>query len=684
MGKTVCSGAISRDTRIPGTIVRTSTIPEELGRIHYLLSDKTGTLTKNDMELKKIHLGTVSFAHDSLPELREHIHTIVSKAKENSQFAVGSSGQAPLRGRRDITARLFDVTMALAVCHNVTPVEDADQVRTYQAASPDEIAIVKWTEIVGMTLVKRDRESIVVSILDGLQEHHYEVLYLFPFTSETKRMGIIVRNKTSNDITFYEKGADVVMSKIVQTNDWLEEECDNFAREGLRTLVIARKRLTVKEFEHFQQQFKEAQIAMQDRSVKMASVIGKLLEQDMELLGVTGVEDKLQDDVRLTLETLRNAGVKVWMLTGDKVETACCIALSSRLVTRSQPIVQAQRIMSIEQGEQIMSQLTSRPDGALVIDGGSLQFMMDNFMERFALITTGLSAVICCRCTPTQKADVARMLQKYTGQRVACIGDGGNDVSMIQAANVGIGIVGKEGRQASLAADFSITQFCHLSRLLLWHGRNSYKRTAKVSQFVIHRGFIIATMQAVFSALFYLSPIALYQGLIAIGYTTVYTMFPVFSLVLDTDITEEMAILYPELYKELLKGREVTFKTFFKWLMISTYQGVSIMMLAMVLFESHFIHIVMITFTALVVNEWAMVAVETTRWHWLMAVATLSSMTIYGISIVILRDDFDARFAASWPFVWKVAVMTMTSFLPFLGFKVVKRVYAPPSYTKLR
>lgn len=647
---------------------------------HYLI----GTLTKNDMEMKKIHLGTVSFGHDNQAELKQHINVIVEKAKDNSQQAVGSSGLAPLRGRRDISARVFDVTLAMALCHNVTPVQDADNpsIHTYQASSPDEIAIVKWTESVGMTLLERDREYVKIDILG--HQHDYQILHLFPFTSETKRMGVIVRDLVTMDISFYEKGADVVMAKVVQANDWLEEECDNFAREGLRTLVIARKRLTLALYEQFDEAYRMARISMQDRQGKMQQVIKDHLEQDMELLGVTGVEDKLQDDVRLTLETLRNAGVKVWMLTGDKVETACCIALSSRLVTKSQPIIQAQRIQDYDAASTIITQLTNRQDAALVIDGSTLQFMMDHYQQQFASVTTTLSAVICCRCTPTQKADVARMLQKFTGQRVACIGDGGNDVSMIQAANVGIGIVGKEGRQASLAADFSITQFSHLSRLLLWHGRNSYKRTAKVSQFVIHRGFIIATMQAVFSALFYLSPIALYQGLIAIGYTTVYTMFPVFSLVLDLDITEEMAILYPELYKELLKGREVTFKTFFKWLMISTYQGASIMMLAMALFESHFIHIVMITFTALVVNEWAMVALETTRWHWLMAVATVASMTIYGVSVVVLRDDFEAGFAASWPFVWKVAVMTLTSFVPLLGFKVAKRFYAPPSYTKLR
>ena len=124
---------------------------------------------------------------------------------------------------------------------------------------------------------------------------------------------------------------------------------------------------------------------------------------------------------------------------------------------------------------------------------------------------------------------------------------------MIQAAHVGVGIVGKEGKQASLAADFSITQFSHLTRLLLWHGRNSYTRSAKLSQFVIHRGLIISIMQAVFSAIFYFAPIALYQGLLLVGYATLFTMAPVFSLVLDKDVSEDVAMMYPELYKELTK-----------------------------------------------------------------------------------------------------------------------------------
>ena len=175
------------------------------------------------------------------------------------QFTIGKVSR-----HRDISTRLADTIQAMALCHNVTPVMEEtspysgsrdvaigmrDNVAiTYQASSPDEVAIVKWTELVGLTLVYRDMTSIHLRYSSRSQTAdktlEYEILHVFPFTSETKRMGIIVRDRVKGEIFFYMKGADTVMSKIVQYNDWLDEECGNMAREGLRTLVIARRRLT--------------------------------------------------------------------------------------------------------------------------------------------------------------------------------------------------------------------------------------------------------------------------------------------------------------------------------------------------------------------------------------------------------------------------------------------------------
>ncbi len=99
---------------------------------------------------------------------------------------------------------------------------------------------------------------------------------------------------------------------------------------------------------------------------------------------------------------------------------------------------------------------------------------MSHYELEFVELACECPVVVCCRCSPTHKARVVELLRAHVKKPVAAIGDGGNDVSMIQAANVGIGIVGKEGKQASLAADFSITNFHHVGRLFLWHGRNRF------------------------------------------------------------------------------------------------------------------------------------------------------------------------------------------------------------------
>ena len=581
IGKIFYSLQIQNDKDMPGTVARSTTIPEELGRIAYLLSDKTGTLTKNIMVFKKLHLGTVSFNDETFDEIIQNLR---------NYYTMEGAKKTMKNVRKSAMTRVVEAVKALSLCHNVTPVYDskdnsmeeateADQdfaieegePISYQASSPDEVALVHWSEQVGLALIERTLTSMKLKTPNG-QIVSYTILQIFPFTSESKRMGIIVKDDKTNEILFYMKGADVVMASIVQFNDWLEEEEDNMAREGLRTLVIAKKSLSADQYADFEQRYNAAKLSVVNRSAQVAAVV-ESLERDMELLCVTGVEDMLQDNVRNTLEQLRNAGLKVWMLTGDKLETATCIAKSSKLVSKTQNIHIFKNVTGRIEAHQELNAFRRKQDTALVINGKSLEVCLDYYEHEFMELVTNSPAVVCCRCSPEQKAQVVRLIQQHTGKRCAAIGDGGNDVSMIQAASAGIGLVGKEGKQASLAADFSLTQFAHVARLLLVHGRNSYKRSASLSQFVIHRGLIITTMQAIFSAVFYFSSVSLYQGFLMVGYATVYTMFPVFSLVLDIDIPGKIALTYPELYKDLAKGRSLSYKTFFTWCLISIYQG---------------------------------------------------------------------------------------------------------------
>lgn len=391
LGKLLYSYLIMKDKHMPGAVVRTSTIPEELGRISYLFTDKTGTLTENVMSFHTLQMEPpLCFRRDTLAQLREYL-SISQKPLPKAKLA---------RDERSRNAqRVYLMVTALALCHNVTPVVATPQERSrqslhrlrrhyepesdveaevelsefrllkndressesdrgervekasereYHASSPDEVALVKFAERVGVELVYRDRTTIVLEdtfVLEQVDEEKevkertrdYEVLNIFPFTSERKRMGIIVKDKRDGKIFFFLKGAESVMMSFIEPSDWLQEEVDNLARAGLRTLVVAYKELSHEEYQHFHKRYTASLSLLRERETQSEAVI-RSLENELKLLGLTGVEDRLQHDVTNTLETLKNAGIKIWMLTGDKAETAICIGRSCRLIDRAQTV----------------------------------------------------------------------------------------------------------------------------------------------------------------------------------------------------------------------------------------------------------------------------------------------------------------------------------------------------------
>ena len=334
--KIVFSYKISNDERMVGALARNSEIPEELGRIQFILSDKTGTLTQNEMIFKNLSLESVQYQEDDIEQLK-----VIMKAeclKYNGPmpdiFKRLSEGKTLKNYRRESTRVVRDTLTAIAVCHNVTPVEEDGQ-KTYQASSPDEVALVKLAESVGMSLEFRDQKSMrIKNCID--QEENYEILENFPFSSDTKRMGILLRHKETNRLLFYLKGADVALIQKVPEvqKGFLGDECENLAREGLRTLVIAQRPVTEEEYKEWKKKYLEAQVS--SNRAENTKLCIENLEKGMEFLAITGVEDKLQEDVRISIESIRNAGIQFWMLTGDKIETACCIAISTSLKTPSQ------------------------------------------------------------------------------------------------------------------------------------------------------------------------------------------------------------------------------------------------------------------------------------------------------------------------------------------------------------
>jgi len=693
--KAIFSYKINNDKLIPGTKARNSDIPEELGRISFLLTDKTGTLTQNDMHFKKLVLEHAQYEEENIPLITRIVKSQCEKfdgplkdieAKYLESNPTGSYvGLEHLtkqkRIRRDKENILRDLVTAVSVCHNVTPIIENGK-KIFHASSPDEIALVHFGTQLNMRLLERNNDQMVLENPAG-QEEAYDILANFPFSSESKRMGILVRHKSTGRIIFFLKGADVaICPKVKEVYRYLLlDECEGLARTGLRTMCFAQRYVPEEEYKSWKKIWDEAHISLKNREEKMRKA-ADLLEVELDFLGITGVEDRLADDINVTLESLRNAGIKIWMLTGDKIETAKCVAISTGLKTVSQDIYEIKEVKGDLELINKINEFSNKMNTVLLIDGSSLTKALENHQKLFFEAAVRAPAVVCARCLPTQKAIITEMVKKFSKLRVACIGDGGNDVGMIQSADVGIGIVGREGKQAALASDFSIMEFQYLKHLILWHGRLYYKNSAKLSQFVIHRGLIISFIQVIFILMFYFVAIPIYNGMLMLGYTTVYTTFPVFSLIFDEDIDREKALNYPLLYRTLQKSRELNMKTFLIWIWKSLFQATVIMIMGVYLFEDSFLMIVTITFTALILSEILNVYTELNKLHPVMIVSLIGTVFIYFLSIILFRNYINVE-AINGQFLLNIILIVCVSWLPLHIVKSVLNCVDPSDYQKV-
>ena len=725
VSKTWFSYVINKDDSIPETIARNSTIPEELGRVSYVFSDKTGTLTKNEMIFKKISMSNDNFGENNFNELKEileeecskydapllDLYNLFKENDNNDENEIQNDGESKdeintkeikrkkNKIRRERNKIIRDTITAMLLCNNVTPIiDEIDKEKiTYQASSPDEIALVKFAETLNMKLFYRTDKLIKIKNTTGTIEE-FEILANFPFSSETKRMGIILKSKKYGHIIFYLKGAENVMKNYAKEEyiGYINENAENLATKGLRTLVLTQKLITEEEFNKWNIEFKEASTSMENRKEKMAQTISKL-ENNMDFLCVTGVEDLLQDEVATTIENLRNAGMKIWMLTGDKVETATCISISAGIKGKHQKIftLKSDDIISEDKNETISklkeqfneyNKKNTVESHIFIIDGELLDLSLKNCEKEFFETTKNSPSVVCCRCSPTQKRIVVKTIKNYIkNARTAAVGDGGNDVAMIQEADVGIGIVGKEGLQASLAADYSIKEFKSLNILLLWWGRLAYKNTSTLANFVIHKGLIISINQFIFSLMFYYNAVALYNGMLSLGYSTVFTCLPAISILLDQDIDKENVLKFPTLYRILLKGRELNLKNFLWWLFKSVVQSGIIMFGAMILFSEHlFLKIVTVSFTALIYLELLNVYMEINKFHRFMWFALISTCAVYTLSLLIFPNVLDIAYIFKLDIFWRIVLISIIAWAPFFITSRLKKILFPQEIEKLK
>ncbi|XP_036933027.1 phospholipid-transporting ATPase IA isoform X7 [Acanthopagrus latus] len=686
-------------------MARTSNLNEELGQVKYIFSDKTGTLTCNVMQFKKCTIAGVAYGH--VPEAEDGSFADDDWHSTQSSEEAGFNDPSlleNLQSNHPTAAVIQEFMTMMAICHTAVP-ERTDGNITYQAASPDEGALVRAARNLGFVFSGRTPDSVIMEMLGT--EEKYELLHVLEFTSARKRMSVIMRTP-SGKIRLYCKGADtVIYDRLADSSRYKEitlKHLEQFATEGLRTLCFAVADVSESSYQHWLEIQNRASTSLQNRALKLEESY-ELIEKNLQLLGATAIEDKLQDKVPETIETLMKADIKIWILTGDKQETAINIGHSCKLLTKNMGMLVINED-TLDRTRETLSHhcgmlgdaLYKENDFALIIDGKTLKYALTFGVRQYFLdLALSCKAVICCRVSPLQKSEVVEMVKKQVKVITLAIGDGANDVGMIQTAHVGVGISGNEGLQAANSSDYSIAQFKYLKNLLLVHGAWNYNRVAKCILYCFYKNIVLYIIEIWFAFVNGFSGQILFERWCIGLYNVIFTALPPLTLgIFERSCRKENMLKYPELYKTSQNAMGFNTKVFWAHCLNGLFHSVILFWFPLKAFQHDtvfgngrtpdYLLLGNMVYTFVVITVCLKAGLETSSWTMFSHIAIWGSIGLWVVFFIIysslwplipLAPDMSGEAAmmfSSGVFWTGLVFIPITSLVFDVAYKVVKRV----------